>query len=146
MSWIYKDEIITSIEQIPEKAIGFVYEVTQVSTGKKYIGKKSLYSHRTLPPLKGQKRKRKVIKESDWMKYYGSQSDLKALVKENKNDFQREILEFAFTKKTLTYLENKYLFSRGVIEPGSNYFNDNLEGRYFKKDFYEADQDTPGDE
>lgn len=146
MSWIYKDEIITSLQQVPEKAIGFVYEVTQISTGKKYIGKKSLYSYRTLPPLKGQKRKRKVVKESDWLNYFGSQSDLKALVKENKHDFEREILEFAFTKKLLTYLENKYLFSKRVIEPGSIYFNDNIEGRYFKRDFYEADQDTTGDE
>jgi len=146
MSWIYKDQIITSLDQIPENAIGFVYEITQISTGKKYIGKKSLYSYRTLPPLKGQKRKRKVIKESDWNKYYGSQADLKLLVKENKQDFYREILEFAFTRKTLTYLENKYLFSKGVIEPNSNYFNDNIESRYFRKDFYEINKDITGDE
>ena len=42
--------------------------ITNKDTNEFYIGKKSLYSHRTLPPLKGYKRKRKVIKESKWEK------------------------------------------------------------------------------
>jgi hypothetical protein len=146
MSWIYKDEVINTLEEIPQNAIGFVYEITQLTTGRKYIGKKSLYTHRTLPPLKGEKKKRKIIKESDWQKYYGSQTDLKQLVKANTQDFYREILEFAYTKKTLTYLENKFLFTRGVIEPGSNYFNSNIESRYFRKDFHETDKNITGDE
>jgi hypothetical protein len=138
MSWIYKDENITSLEQVPEGSIGFVYELTQISTGKKYIGKKNLYSYRTLPPLKGEKKKRKVVKESDWKTYYGSHSEVKILVKESRQDFTREILQFVNTKKQLTYFENKWLFSKGVIEPESGYFNDNIESRYFKRDFYET--------
>lgn len=140
MSWIYGDKVISSLEQIPEGTIGFIYELTQVSTGKKYIGKKNLYSYRTLPPLVGQKRRRKVVKESDWKTYYGSQADVKKLVKENKQDFTREILRFVSTKKLLTYWETKYLFLRGVIEPESDYLNDNIEGRYFRRDFYEKDE------
>lgn len=140
MSWIYGDKVISSLEQIPEGTIGFIYELTQISTGKKYIGKKNLYSYRTLPPLAGQKRKRKVVKESDWKNYYGSQADVKKLVKENKQDFTREILRFVTTKKLLTYWETKYLFLRGVIEPESDYLNDNIEGRYFRRDFYEKDE------
>ena len=140
MSWIYKDEVITSLDQIPEASIGFIYELTQISTGKKYIGKKNLYSYRTLPPLKGQKRKRKVVKESDWKNYYGSQSDVKNLVKENKKDFSREILMFVKSKKLLTYWETKYLFMRGVIEKDSMYLNDNIEGRYFRRDFLTEDE------
>jgi hypothetical protein len=135
MSWIYKEENITSLEQVPEASIGFVYQLTQISTGKKYIGKKNLYSYRTLAPLKGEKKKRKVVKESDWKNYYGSHSEVKALVKEAKEDFSREILQFVTTKKQLTYFENKWLFCKGVIEPDSEYFNDNIESRYFKRDF-----------
>ena len=46
--------------------------ITNKDTNEFYIGKKSLYSHRTLPPLKGYKRKRKVIKESKWRDYSSS--------------------------------------------------------------------------
>ena len=49
-------------------------------------------------------------------------------------DFKREIIQPAFSKKELTYLENKYLFSLEVLE-SDEYLNDNIEGRYFKKDF-----------
>ena len=44
------------------------------------------------------------------------------------------IFSFVFSKKELTYLENKYLFSLEVLE-SDEYLNDNIEGRYFKKDF-----------
>jgi hypothetical protein len=134
-NWFYKGEEVTDIAQLPENTFGFIYEITHISSGKKYIGKKQLMSYRTLPPLKGEKKKRKVIKESDWKTYYGSHSEVKALVKEAKEDFSREILQFVTTKKQLTYFENKWLFCKGVIEPDSEYFNDNIESRYFKRDF-----------
>jgi hypothetical protein len=135
MNWFYKGEEVTDIAQLPENTFGFIYEITHISSGKKYIGKKQLMSYRTLPPLKGEKKKRKVVKESDWKTYYGSHSEVKALVKEAKEDFSREILQFVTTKKQLTYWENKWLFCKGVIEPDSEYFNDNIESRYFKRDF-----------
>jgi hypothetical protein len=135
MNWFYKGEEVTDIAQLPENTFGFIYEITQISTGKKYIGKKQLMSYRTLPPLKGEKKKRKIVKEGDWKTYYGSHSEVKALVKEAKEDFSREILQFVTTKKQLTYFENKWLFCKGVIEPDSEYFNDNIENRYFKRDF-----------
>ena len=121
---------------MPEGTFGFIYEVLHKPTGKKYIGKKVLQFNRTLPPLKGQKRKRKVTKESDWVKYYGSHQTIKALIKEGKQDeFERRILRFVPTKKLLTYYEAKELFIREVIEPGSEYINDNIEARYYRKDF-----------
>jgi hypothetical protein len=134
-NWFYKGEEVTDIAHLPENTFGFIYEITHISSGKKYIGKKQLMSYRTLPPLKGEKKKRKVVKESDWKTYYGSHSEVKALVKEAKEDFSREILQFVTTKKQLTYFENKWLFCKGVIEPDSEYFNDNIESRYFKRDF-----------
>ena len=54
--------------------------------------------------------------------------------KGNQSDFERIILQLAYSKKELTYLENKALFSMGVLET-EDYLNDNIEGRYFKKDF-----------
>lgn len=137
--------IPNSYEEFPEGTYGYVYQTTHLPTGKKYIGKKSLiYSQkkkigkRELALWEGKGRPpvyKQVQKESDWKTYYGSHEFIKNSIKEGKHDeFQREILQLAFSKKELTYLENKWLFSKAVLET-EDYLNDNIEGRYFKKDF-----------
>ena len=132
--WLYNNEVIKGIEQMPKNTFGFIYEATYIPTNEKYLGKKVLFFNRTLPPLKGTKRKRKVVKESDWLTYYGSHTKIKQLLIEGKQDnFSREILEFAFNKKHLTYLETKYQFSNNVLE-NTEYINDNILGKFFRKD------------
>ena len=132
--WLYNNEVIKGIEQIPKNTFGFIYQSIYIPTNEKYLGKKVLYFNKTLPPLKGFRRKRKVVKESDWLTYYGSHDKIKKLLKENKHDdFKRTILKFAFSKKHLTYLETKYLFKRKVLE-NTEYINDNILGKFFRKD------------
>lgn len=126
MTWIYRTTEIKELFQVPDKAIGFIYLITNTDTNQWYIGKKSLYSHITKPPLKGYKRKRKVTKESDW-KTYMSSSDI---VKDWQNT-TKEILEFAFSKKELTYLETKYLFKFDALE--DDYcVNNNILGKFYR--------------
>ena len=133
--WKYKDSEISSIDDIPNDAVGFVYEITHIPTGKKYIGKKTLKHKKTRPPLKGYKRKRVEYVESDWKTYYGSHEGIKELLKENKqNEFHREIIDFAKTKKYLSYLETKYQFQLGVLEKQSEYFNSNILGKWYPRD------------
>lgn len=133
--WLYKGRKIDNIEDMPDNTYGFIYEVIHNPTGRKYIGKKVLIFNRTLPPLKGTKRKRKVQKESDWMTYYGSHQEIKALIKEGKQEeFSREVLEFVPTKKLLTYFECKYLFIKEVLEH-NEYINDNILAKFYRKDF-----------
>ncbi len=134
--WLYKNKVIESVEEMPEGTYGFIYEVTHQPTGRKYIGKKVLEFNRTLPPLKGTKRKRKVVKESDWKIYYGSHKDIVTLIKEGKQqEFTREILQYVPSKKLLTYFECKYLFIKEVLE-GNDYINDNILAKFYRKDFY----------
>ena len=137
MSWYHKDKKVESIEDMPKGVFGFVYQITHIVTGKIYIGKKQLMTTRTLPPLKGERKKRKVIKEGNWKNYYSSNTELKTLVKESENldEFDRRILRYCFSKKELTYYETKELFCRGVIEADNSYLNDNISGKYFRKDF-----------
>jgi len=136
--WLYKDKEINSIEDMPADTFGFVYLVTHTPSGKKYLGKKQLISNRTLPPLKGSKRKRKIQKESDWKTYYGSQSEVKQLVKESQDmlEFVREIIIFTSTKKQLTYFETKLQFVNEVLE-NDEYLNSNILGKFFRKDLYD---------
>ena len=62
--WIYFNENtldmmnINSIEDMPNGVVGFVYKIYNMKTRQFYIGKKILQHKRTLPPLKGKKRKR----------------------------------------------------------------------------------------
>lgn len=141
-SWIYDGRIVNEISDMPEGTFGFIYEVTHTPTGRKYIGKKVLYFNRTLPPLAGQKRKRKVVKESDWNTYYGSHTEIVALIKEGKQEeFSKQILCFVKSKKLLTYYETKYLFIKEVLEYRNNYINDNVLGKFYRKDFITPDTD-----
>jgi len=143
--WLYKNKEVKELSDMPEDIFGFIYEVTHLPTGRKYLGKKQLISV-TKKPLgkkelalltdKRAKTYKIVRKESDWKTYYGSHSEIKQLLKEGKqSEFSREILIFTPNKKLHTYYENKMLFIKEVIEPDSNYINDNIEGRYFRKDF-----------
>ena len=142
--WKYNKEEISDISEIPYGAFGFVYEVLHKPSGKKYIGRKQLISVTTKSLGKKElaqitdkraSKKKKIHKESDWKSYYGSHSEIKQLIKEGKQEeFERTILEFAFAPKHLTYLETKYLFSLGVLENGDVYFNDNILGKFFRKD------------
>ena len=141
MKWLYKGLEIHEISDLPNNAFGFVYQTTHLPTNKKYIGKKSLIYN--LKKKLGKKEKllwegkgrppvyKRVLKESDWKNYYGSHGFIKEA---NKEDLKREILEIAYHKKELTYLECKYQFTLGVLESRS-YLNDNILGKFFDKDF-----------
>ena len=43
INWIYNNEEVTQIDDFPDNTYGFVYVITHLPTGKKYIGKKILY-------------------------------------------------------------------------------------------------------
>ena len=95
---------------------GFVYQITDLRNGKKYIGKKWFWSTTKRPPLKGKTRKRVVRKESDWPNYYGSSDEVKALVEEYGPEmFKREILRLCKTKGECTYWEAKLQFEYDVL-------------------------------
>lgn len=133
MNWLYEGNIVTE-EDVPVGAVGFVYKIIHTPTGRYYIGKKSLTSTRKLAPLKGQKRKRTVTKSSDWEKYYSSNDWIKEQVKEGKADeFSREIIQYCFSKKSLTYYEIYWQFQYNVLAD-DNAINENLMGKFYRRD------------
>ena len=122
MSWEYEGKPFSS-ENIDNHA-GFVYEITDTVNGKKYIGKKKLSATRTLKPLKGQKRKRKVVSESDWMDYYGSSEEVKALVEEfGRERFSRKIVRLCKTTAEMSYYEMKEQIEKDVLLKPTEYYN-----------------------
>lgn len=111
-------------EEFLKDYVGFVYCITELDTGKKYIGKKLFWSTRKIPPLKGHKRKRIRKSESDWRKYYGSNEELKVLVEQKGGGaYYREILHLCKTKGECSYLEAKEQFLRDVLL-NDKYYNE----------------------
>ena len=123
-SWTYQGRIFNDITDFPKDTYGFIYEVVHQPSGMKYLGKKVLYFNRTLPPLKGQKRKRRSLKESDWQSYYGSSETVKELV-ENTGEwrFQRKILRLCTTQGEMSYYETKEQIDREVLFKPDEYYN-----------------------
>ena len=74
---------------------------------------------------------KRVLKESDWKTYYGSHAFIKDA---NDDDLERKILQVAYNKKELTYLECKYQFILEVLET-PKYLNDNILGKFYDRDF-----------
>jgi hypothetical protein len=145
-NWLYEGKEVTSIEELPQNAFGFIYITTHIPSNRAYIGKKSLYHNikrkltkKELAEQTGRGRKsttQVVQKESDWKTYFGSAKPVLELLKESKQDeFKREILKVVDNKKLLTYYECKYLFTMGVLEYPESYFNDNILGKFFTRDF-----------
>ena len=130
IDWKYQNNSITGMDGVPEGAVGFIYILTDVA-GFFYLGKKSLYSTVTKSALKGTKRKRKVTTESKWLQYCSSNKYFKQL--EPWEIVERTIIDFAYTKKHLSFLENEALFTLQVLRnPMSK--NRNIGGKWFPAD------------
>jgi hypothetical protein len=121
--WIYNNK---PLEEIPENAYGYVYLITNITTGRKYIGKK-LFWFRKTKVLKGKKKRLKV--ESDWKDYWSSSDELKAdIAKLGINNFSREILHICPNKGLCNYLEAKEQMVRCVLET-NQYYNSQVQCR-----------------
>ena len=133
--WIYKGRPFTS-DDIGDY-YGFIYCITNISTGRKYIGRKYFVQKRK--PKGG---KRRVTSESDWKKYYGSSDDLKQDVRrDGKDSFRREILSLHTTLGRTNYEETRQLFLNEVLtkrltDGSPAYYNSNILGRYYRKDYF----------
>jgi len=111
--WYYEDNLY---EDTPEEYQGFVYQITELDTGKKYIGKKFFWRPKTLPKTKTRKRRVKTRVESDWKSYYGSSKEVQQIVEDKGSDsFKREILRLCKTKGECSYYEAKLQFELDVL-------------------------------
>lgn len=120
---------------------GYVYMTVHSETGRTYIGKKAFQHTQTkklgkkelaeIPIARGKRPSKKtIVKESDWKTYYGSNTEVKSLPK---NELKRYVLMLCKNKKELTYWETKYLFQYNVLED-DRYMNDNILGKFYRKD------------
>ena len=138
--WLYKGKPFTT-DDIGD-LFGFVYRITNLSTGKQYIGRKYFWQKRK--PKGG---KRRVTSESDWKRYFGSSEELKRDIEDlGRENFRREIISVHSTLGQTNYEETRQLFLNNVLTEHVNglpkYYNSNILGRYMKKDYFRPDADN----
>ncbi len=136
-AWQYKGSTFSS-DDIGD-FFGFVYRITNLQSGKQYIGRKYFKQHRK---HRGSRRKR--TSESNWKKYYGSSKELNEDRKLlGDQTFKREILSLQSTAGKVNFEETRQLFLNNVLTETLSdgtpaYYNSNILGRYYKKDYFDA--------
>ena len=132
MTWYFQNKLV---ESLPEDCVGFVYLITNLTTGRKHIGKKlakfSKTTYKTVKLKNGTKKKKKIRSkiDSDWRDYYGSNlelsKDVDTLGVEN---FKREILFYCKSKSECSYIEAREQFTHKVLE-SKDYYNGQISVR-----------------
>jgi hypothetical protein len=146
-NWLYNlDGINICVdENYTTTSYGFIYKITNLETGKFYIGKKSYIHNKkkklgkkellALPTSRGRKPTTKTEQvDSGWKTYWGSSKDLLADIKLLGEDkFERVIIREAKNKKQLTFLELQEQILHNVLL-NDNSYNDNILGKFYRKD------------
>jgi len=132
MAWIYQG---TTVETLPEDCVGFVYLITNLVSGRKYIGKKLAKFAKTtykVVKLKNGTKKKKRIRskiDSDWLTYYGSNEELnKDVAALGTDQFTREIMYYCRSKAECSYIEAREQFTHKVLE-SQEYYNGQISVR-----------------
>jgi len=142
-NWLHEGKEYTKLVEFPDNAVGFVYKVTNTTNGKFYVGKKILRNVLTKKLTKKEitewvkpgriPKKRKEIKESNWVDYHGSSKLVTEDIKlAGKDVFTREILRICTTKKQMSYWETYYQMILRVLEVDS--YNENVLGKFYRRD------------
>ena len=120
-TWTFNGKLF---ESTPEEYQGFVYQLTEIHSNKKYIGKKNFWKPKTFPINKTRKRRVRTRVESDWKDYYGSSNEVRKIVEEHGTQtFKREILKLCKNKGEMSYYEAKLQFDNDVLFRDDYYNN-----------------------
>jgi len=128
--WIYKGE---ELAQVPGNAFGFIYCITNVNSGQKYIGRKQFVTQKGV--------------ETNWKTYFGSSMHLsKDVEKLGKKCFLREIISVHSSNSELceaevTEQENRNVLYEILPNGERAYYNRCIKGKEFYINMLEKWQD-----
>ena len=115
--WTYKGQVFTE-EDVGDN-FGFVYEIINNTTQRKYVGKK-FFTKSGRKQIKG--KTKKVRLSSGWENYWSSSDELKADVKQHgEENFTRTILYLCKSRSECSYRETKEIFLRDALLTDSYY-------------------------
>jgi hypothetical protein len=122
--WLFNVEFTT------DEWFGFIYKITELDTGREYIGKKQFFNT-TRKIVKGKKNRKKVISESNWKVYTGSSEHLNSQISiKGKENYKFEILSLHDSKGSLHYAEVEYQITHNVLR---ELLDDGITKKYFNR-------------
>ena len=125
--WLYKNK---TLKEAPEGYFGFVYIITNLESGRKYIGRKYFGTTRRVK-VAGKKRRKVIRKDSNWKEYTGSSKELNNDIKTlGMLQFRFEILILGRTKGQVNYLEEN-IHHRYHVASNGQFYNDCIGPRRF---------------
>jgi hypothetical protein len=114
---MYRGQVFTE-EDVGDN-FGFVYEIINNITQRKYVGKK-FFTKSGRKQIKG--KTKKVRLSSGWENYWSSSDELKADVKQHgEENFTRTILYLCKSRSECSYRETKEIFLRDALLTDSYY-------------------------
>lgn len=116
--WTYRGDVFDGSVIEDDGCVGFVYLITNETTGMKYIGKKLFTKSKT---YQKNKKKRRMRVESDWMTYTGSNAQLNEDV-DNGDLITKEILHLCDSRGWCSYRETQEILNREAIQ-SDQYYN-----------------------
>jgi hypothetical protein len=109
--WIYQDNPVT---EVPDGYQGFIYLIENITTKKKYIGKKIFLNKKT-NYRKGKRNVHSLV-DSGWINYTGSNAPLNLeMATIGKENFTFTILYLCRTKAEMNYLETREIFNQDAL-------------------------------
>lgn len=98
--------------------------ITNLATGRRYVGKKKLSRRITRPPLKGAKKKRRETRPSDYPTYWGSCNELlDEIDRDGTAGYSREIIRLCSSTGEASYYEAKVQFEEDVLLKPDEWYN-----------------------
>jgi len=128
-NWAFEGKEVRSLSDMPKNVLGFVYRLTNHTTGMYYVGRKTVAGNKKKKLTAAEKKmsgnERKTFKyeyheSSGWKNYVGSNLVLKAEAKLG-HHITKEILTYCFTKAQLTLEETREIICGGALEDCNSY-------------------------
>ena len=114
----------------PTDWFGFIYRITELDTGREYIGKKQFSTYKR-KIVKNKKNRKKVVSDSKWRSYTGSSNELNEQISiKGINNYKFEIQSLHKTRGSLYYAEVKYQIIEDVLREK---LPDGITKKYYNK-------------
>lgn len=127
--WTYSNKEVLSLADMPPNTLGFVYRIDNLTTGKYYIGRKTVAGNKkkkltvkekALPENKRKTFRYEMSESVGWKNYCGSNVVLKAEVADG-HQIKKQILTYCSTKASITLEEMKAILCSGALEDVNSY-------------------------
>ena len=127
--WTYQGKEVNSLLDMPTDTLGIIYRIDNLTTGRYYIGRKTVASkkkkkltlkEKALPENKRKTYKYEVSESSGWKTYAGSNTLLKDEIKGG-HKYKKTILYYCFSKAEITFLESKEIICGGALQDPLSY-------------------------